>query len=126
MLVEVPDEFIAAELEASGGDRPTRTAPRSRAARAAPRPRCGAGRPSVALIATVIAVPMVLILGATFGTSSLAPGSTCCSVLIFLGTPTVALTIAVLLAMYLLGIRRGMTVGELAPAHRGVAASRSA
>jgi GntP family gluconate:H+ symporter len=34
-------------------------------------------------------------------------------VLLFLGTPTIALTIAVLLAMYLLGIRRGMTVVEL-------------
>ena len=32
----------------------------------------------------------------------------------FLGTPAIALTVAVLLAMYLLGIRRGMTVGELA------------
>ena len=33
--------------------------------------------------------------------------------LTFLGTPTIALTIAVLLAMYVLGTRRGMTVTEL-------------
>jgi len=35
------------------------------------------------------------------------------SVLLFIGTPAIALTIAVLVAMYLLGIRRGMTVTEL-------------
>jgi GntP family gluconate:H+ symporter len=111
--VDVPDEFIAAELEASrddstavdgpdgsGGSGGTATAVRTRP-------------PSVALIATVIAVPMLLILSATFGSIVLAPGSTLQSIVFFLGTPTIALTVAVLLAMYLLGIRRGMTVGEL-------------
>ena len=111
--VDVPDEFIAAELEASrdgsvadddtgdtGGSGGTATAVRTRP-------------PSVALIATVIAVPMLLILSATFGSVVLAPGNLQ-SVVFFLGTPAIALTVAVLLAMYLLGIRRGMTVGELA------------
>jgi gluconate:H+ symporter, GntP family len=69
--------------------------------------------PSVGLISTVIAVPMVLILAATFGSVVLPAGSTAQAVVFFLGTPAIALTVAVLLAMYLLGIRRGMTVTEL-------------
>jgi GntP family gluconate:H+ symporter len=69
--------------------------------------------PSVGLISAIIAVPLVLILGATVGTIALAEDSAFRSVLLFLGTPAIALTIAVLLAMYLLGIRRGMTVSEL-------------
>ena len=113
--VDVPDEFIAAELDAdrdepgdsdgpqgSGGSGGTATATAVRT-----RP------PSVGLIAAVIAVPMLLILGATFGSIVLAPGSPLQSVVFFLGTPAIALTVAVLLAMYLLGVRRGMTVAEL-------------
>lgn len=69
--------------------------------------------PSVGLISAIIAVPMVLILGATFGSVVLPAGSTLQSVVFFLGTPAIALTVAVLLAMYLLGVRRGMTVAEL-------------
>ena len=112
--VDVPDEFIAAELEASRDGSVSRRRPR--AARPAPGGTATAVRtrpPSVALIATVIAVPMLLILSATFGSIVLAPGNLQ-SVVFFLGTPAIALTVAVLLAMYLLGIRRGMTVGELA------------
>jgi GntP family gluconate:H+ symporter len=69
--------------------------------------------PALGMIAAIILVPMVLILGATVGTVALAPESPWQPVLTFLGTPAIALTIAVLLAMYLLGIRRGMTVTEL-------------
>ncbi|WP_028926063.1 GntP family permease [Pseudonocardia acaciae] len=69
--------------------------------------------PSVGLIAFIVLVPMVLILAATVATIALADGSTTRSVLLFLGNPTIALTIAVLVAMYLLGIRRGTTVTEL-------------
>ncbi len=69
--------------------------------------------PSLGMIAAIILVPMVLILGATVGTVALAPESPWQPVLTFLGTPAIALTIAVLLAMYLLGTRRGMTVTEL-------------
>ena len=108
--VDVPDEFIAAELEADhdadpdgaqgSGGTATATAVRTRP-------------PSVALIGAVIAVPMLLILAATFGSIVLAPGSPLQSVVFFLGTPAIALTVAVLLAMYLLGVRRGMTVSEL-------------
>ncbi|MFG1922373.1 GntP family permease [Cryptosporangium sp. NPDC048952] len=73
-----------------------------------------AGRRPVGLgtVLGIILVPLVLILGATFGTVWLDP-STFLQVLTFLGNPAVALTIAVLLAFWLLGVRRGSTVAEL-------------
>jgi GntP family gluconate:H+ symporter len=61
----------------------------------------------------IIAVPLVLILGATFGTMLLEPG-TLLNVLTFFGNPAVALCIAVLIAFWLLGLRRGMTTKEIA------------
>jgi GntP family gluconate:H+ symporter len=70
------------------------------------------GPVSLGVVLGIILVPLVLILGATFGTVGLDP-STFLSVLTFLGTPAVALTIAVLLAFYLLGTRRGTSVAEL-------------
>jgi GntP family gluconate:H+ symporter len=69
--------------------------------------------PSLGLITGLVAVPLVLILGATFGTVALPDGSGLRLVLTFLGTPTIALTITVLFSMYLLGTRRGMTATEL-------------
>jgi GntP family gluconate:H+ symporter len=69
--------------------------------------------PSLGLINFIILVPMLLILGATVGGIALSATSGLRPALLFLGTPAIALTIAVLLAMYLLGIRRGMTVTEL-------------
>lgn len=69
--------------------------------------------PSIGVIGGLIAVPLVLILCATVGTVALPDGSTLRSVLVLLGTPAIALTISVLLAMYLLGIRRGTGVAEL-------------
>jgi gluconate:H+ symporter, GntP family len=116
IYIDVPDEFIAAELEASRGDSADPDGPDGSAGSGGPGGTATAVRtrpPSVALIATVIAVPMLLILSATFGSIVLPAGSTAQAVVFFLGTPTVALTVAVLLAMYLLGIRRGMTVTEL-------------
>lgn len=140
VLVEVPDEFVPGELEhdAEEHDAEERDA-RERDARerdadpdgsdgigpagAGPRGGGPGGTgtatvvrlkpPSLGMIATIILVPMVLILGATVGTVALTPESPWQPVLTFLGTPTIALTIAVLLAMYLLGTRRGMTVTEL-------------
>ena len=105
VLVDVPDDVISAEPGRADdrdddGDGGTRTAVRLRP-------------PSVALISTIILVPMVLILGATVGTVALVEGSAAYATVVFLGTPTIALTIAVLLAMYLLGTRRGVTVTEL-------------
>lgn len=89
MIIEVPDEFIPEEKEADKNP------------------------PPLWLISFIILVPMVLILGATVGNVVLEEGSTLLSVLIFLGTPTIALTIAVLLALYLLGTRRGITAQEI-------------
>ncbi|MEU6980851.1 MULTISPECIES: gluconate:H+ symporter [unclassified Streptomyces] len=54
----------------------------------------------------IIGTPLVLILAATFSSIALDP-STPRSVIEFFGNPFVALTIALLLAYYLLGIRRG-------------------
>ncbi|MFJ9564410.1 GntP family permease [Streptomyces fuscichromogenes] len=60
----------------------------------------------LATVLAIIGTPLVLILAATFSSIALDP-STSRSVLEFFGTPMVALTIALVLAYYLLGIRRG-------------------
>ncbi|WP_330253995.1 GntP family permease [Nocardia sp. NBC_00565] len=69
--------------------------------------------PHVATIGAIIAIPLVLILGATFGTQLLDKDSQLLQVLTFFGTPAVALLIAVLVAFYVLGVRRGSSVQEL-------------
>jgi gluconate:H+ symporter, GntP family len=74
--------------------------------------RDNGGPVSLALVLGIIVVPLILILGATFGTVTLDPGRLL-NVLTFIGTPAVALTIAVLLAFWLLGTRRGSSVAEL-------------
>ncbi|MFE9061145.1 GntP family permease [Streptomyces violaceusniger] len=61
---------------------------------------------SVATVLAIIGTPLVLILCATFSSVALDP-STGRSVIEFFGHPFVALTIALFLAYYLLGIRRG-------------------
>ncbi|GEJ98117.1 GntP family permease [Streptomyces sp. 1-11] len=57
-------------------------------------------------VLAIIGTPLVLILAATFSSIALDP-SAGRSVLEFAGSPFVALTLALLLAYYLLGIRRG-------------------
>ncbi|MCX4724166.1 GntP family permease [Streptomyces sp. NBC_00144] len=57
-------------------------------------------------VLAIIGTPLILILLATFSSIALDP-STLRSVLEFFGHPFVALTIALLLSYYLLGIRRG-------------------
>ncbi|WP_328661209.1 GntP family permease [Nocardia salmonicida] len=99
--VSVPEEFVRLEpepepAEGSGGTAVITKAP-----------------PSVGLIGSIIAIPLVLILGATFGYQLLDTDSALLQVLTFFGTPAVALLITVLVAFYLLGIRRGSTVQEL-------------
>ncbi|WP_194828844.1 GntP family permease [Nocardia sp. XZ_19_231] len=99
--VSVPEEFVRLEpepepAEGSGGTAVITKAP-----------------PSVGLIGAIIAIPLVLILGATFGYQLLDKDSALLQVLTFFGTPAVALLITVLVAFYLLGIRRGSTVQEL-------------
>ncbi|WP_128380875.1 GntP family permease [Streptomyces cavernae] len=60
----------------------------------------------LSVVLTIIGTPLVLILMATFSSIAFDP-STGRSVIEFFGHPFVALTIALLLAYYLLGIRRG-------------------
>lgn len=88
--VEVPDEFIPEEDEADT-----------------------VNPPSLSLIAFIILAPMALILAATVADIVLAKDSTLHAVLTLVGTPAIALTIAVLLAIYLLGIRRGISASEV-------------
>jgi gluconate:H+ symporter, GntP family len=108
VIVDVPAEFLVTPERESDDDgvgaggativkpHPTVTAP-----------------PSVGLIGAIIAIPLVLILGATFGTQLLDEGSRLLQVLTFFGTPAVALLIAVLVAFYVLGVRRGSSVQDL-------------
>ncbi|WP_067570977.1 GntP family permease [Nocardia acidivorans] len=109
VLVEVPEEFLVAEAnkEADKVTAGKSDGPGATTAAAVQRP------PSVALIGGIIAIPLILILGATFGSQLLIANSQPLEVLTFLGTPAVALLIAVLIAFYVLGIRRGSTVQEL-------------
>ncbi|GGK67329.1 GntP family permease [Nocardia camponoti] len=96
VIVEVPADFTPMEPDED-----------PEAAKAAKNP------PSVWLICAIIAIPLVLILGATFGFQILDKDSRLLQVLTFFGTPAVALLITVLVAFYLLGIRRGQSVQEL-------------
>ncbi|MGF6889057.1 GntP family gluconate:H+ symporter [Nocardia sp. GAS34] len=98
IVVDVPAEFT---VQAAA------TEPESESDAAQRKP------PSIALIGGIIAIPLVLILGATFGSQLLHKGSRLLEVLTFLGNPAVALLIAVLFAFYALGLRRGSTVQQL-------------
>lgn len=90
--IPVPEEMIAADDTGTTEENP----------------------PSLALVSAIIAIPLVLILAGTFGSIWLPARSAAAGVAAFLGTPAVALTIAVLLASWLLGTRRGTTGRELA------------
>jgi GntP family gluconate:H+ symporter len=89
--VAVPKEMIVAEDEGEREENP----------------------PSLALVTSIIAVPLVLILAGTFGSIWLPKKSAASGVAAFIGTPAVALTISVLLASWLLGLRRGLTGKDL-------------
>jgi gluconate:H+ symporter, GntP family len=103
--VSVPTDFVPAEE--SSGDEPSVEGGGGTATAVRTRP------PSLGAVLGLVAVPLVLILGATFATVTLPDGNGLRLTLTFLGTPAIALTIAVLLAMYVLGVRRGTTVAEL-------------
>ncbi|MEU6283936.1 gluconate:H+ symporter [Streptomyces sp. NPDC047028] len=103
--VDVPQDMVEAAAEAK------------RAVRAEQRGTAvGPGEPEagerqerpvpLTVVLGIIGTPLVLILAATFSSVALDP-STTRSVLEFVGHPFVALTLALLLAYYLLGIRRG-------------------
>ncbi|MFE2747546.1 GntP family permease [Streptomyces scopuliridis] len=97
IFVEVPQDMVEAAAEAKAA-----VAAEQRASGVTPR------ETPVALgtVLAIIGTPLVLILLATFSSIALDP-STGRSVIEFFGHPFVALTIALLLAYYLLGIRRG-------------------
>ncbi|WP_394843562.1 GntP family permease [Pendulispora brunnea] len=86
----VPEEMLAAAQKAETKARP----------------------PSLGLVAAIVAIPLGLILCGTFGSILLT--GTLRSVVTFFGTPAVALTIAILMAFWLLGFRRGMSKDDLA------------
>jgi len=89
VMVNVPEDRIVPEAEGAKGH-----------------------EPSIGLVLLAIGLPMLLILGGTFG-NIFAPAGPVRDALTFFGNPAIALTVAVLLAMWLLGIRRGMTPDEL-------------
>ncbi|MFE2034444.1 GntP family permease [Streptomyces scopuliridis] len=97
IFVEVPQDMVEAAAEAKAA-----VAAEQRASGVTPR------ETPVALgtVLAIIGTPLLLILLATFSSIALDP-STGRSVIEFFGHPFVALTIALLLAYYLLGIRRG-------------------
>ncbi|WP_131738909.1 GntP family permease [Actinomadura roseirufa] len=108
VVVAVPEEYVTGEKAAEDAAEEERD--REETAERGPERR--EDEPSLALVGLIIAVPLVLILLATFGTVWWK-GSAALPALTFLGNPVVALTIAVLLAMYLLGTRRGVPAAEL-------------
>ncbi len=126
VMVEVPADFIVGETEheladrsddesgGTGGSGPTPTGGGAPArTMAGPKVELGVDAPRMPLVAFVIAAPLVLILGATFGTMLLPAESGLLPWLTFFGNPAVALLIAVLLSFYFLGVRRGMSVAAL-------------
>ncbi|MFD9225188.1 GntP family permease [Streptomyces sp. NPDC060064] len=97
LFVEVPQDMLEAAEEAKAAVRAEQTA----AGRTPQERPVGLGT-----VLAIIGTPLLLILAATFSSIALAP-STLRSVIEFFGHPFVALTIALLLAYYLLGLRRG-------------------
>ncbi|MFI1617116.1 GntP family permease [Streptomyces lydicus] len=93
LFVAVPHDMVEAADEA-------------RAAVAAEKPDAHERPVPLGTVLAIIGTPLMLILLATFSSVALAQ-STLRSVIEFFGHPFVALTIALLMAYYLLGIRRG-------------------
>ncbi|WP_280441112.1 GntP family permease [Nocardia brasiliensis] len=111
--VEVPEEFLVTKEKETAPDEGERISDGTGGGTGTATKTVTATPPSVGLIGAIIAIPLVLILGATFGTQLLDKDSQLLQVLTFFGTPAVALLIAVLIAFYVLGVRRGSTVQEL-------------
>ncbi|WP_309050876.1 gluconate:H+ symporter [Streptomyces sp.] len=99
VFVEVPQDMLEAAEDA-------------RAKAAAERRATGEAPVGLSTVLLVIGTPLVLILAATFSSVALDP-STLRSVVEFFGNPFVALTIALVLAYWLLGVRRGWSRASL-------------
>ncbi|MET9416582.1 gluconate:H+ symporter [Streptomyces klenkii] len=104
VFVPVPEEMAAAAEEAK---RAAATAAQKASSGPAPEQLVALGT-----LLVVIGTPLLLILLATFSSVVFAP-STARSVVEFFGHPFVALTIALLLAYWLLGLRRGWSRASL-------------
>ncbi|USA01534.1 gluconate:H+ symporter [Streptomyces lydicamycinicus] len=103
LYVGVPQDMVDAADEAKAAVTAEKAAAGVPSAAGAPSHE----RPvSLGTVLTIIGTPLLLILLATFSSIALAP-SPGRSVIEFFGHPFVALTIALLLSYYLLGIRRG-------------------
>jgi GntP family gluconate:H+ symporter/D-serine transporter len=68
--------------------------------------------PSLGLTLLTILLPLLLMVGKSFA-ASLPPDSAAFCVVSFLGTPLIALSIAVLFAYWALGLRRGLSMADL-------------
>ncbi|WP_416223421.1 GntP family permease [Streptomyces hygroscopicus] len=102
-MAEAAEEAKAALAEKQrGGDTPCS----SEAESSGDRPNPQEKPVSLSTVFTIIGTPLILILLSTFSSIAFDP-STGRSLIEFFGHPFVALTIALLLAYYLLGIRRG-------------------
>ncbi|MEV5724747.1 gluconate:H+ symporter [Streptomyces pharetrae] len=93
IFVPVPQDMVEAAEEARRAVLDERRAPREQPV-------------ALGTVLAIIGTPLVLILAATFSSIALEP-STPRSVIEFFGHPFVALTLALLLAYYVLGVRRG-------------------
>ncbi|MEV0175194.1 gluconate:H+ symporter [Streptomyces sp. NPDC050803] len=93
IFVAVPQDMVEAAEEAKRAVRDEQREPREQPV-------------ALGTVLAIIGTPLILILAATFSSIALDP-STPRSVIEFFGHPFVALTIALLLAYYVLGIRRG-------------------
>lgn len=98
IFVEVPADMVEAAEESKAAVRAELQASGAADAQEKPVP--------LAAVFAIVGTPLVLILLATFSSIALGP-STLRSVLTFFGHPFVALTLALLLAYWLLGVRRG-------------------
>ncbi|MFJ9320393.1 GntP family permease [Streptomyces globisporus] len=93
VFVDVPQDMVEAKAAVAAEQRAAGVTPHEKPV------------PLLTVLA-IIGTPLILILAATFSSIALDP-STPRSVIEFFGNPFVALTIALFLAYYLLGIRRG-------------------
>ena len=93
IFVPVPQDMVEAAEEAKRAVLDEQRAPREQPV-------------ALGTVLAIIGTPLILILAATFSSIALEP-STLRSVIEFFGHPFVALTLALLLAYYVLGVRRG-------------------
>ncbi|KAJ9432568.1 gluconate:H+ symporter, GntP family [Candidatus Pantoea symbiotica] len=77
------------------------------------KPKNDAPPPGALMITGLIVVPILLIVMGTVAHTTLAEGSTLRSVMTVIGTPAIALLIALGLAAWLLGVRRGWSKEKL-------------